>query len=249
MDERELRTAMDRVVAVEPPPMEEEPVLSAGRRALRRRRAARASGWSAAAALVVTAGVTTLVPWQAQEDLAQLAVAPADKGVALAEALDALAPAGYGTPGDLTGTGDFAGRTLKSHKTIPVAETGGRYHAAGTPLTKDGAVGELLAAVYSPGWATGDGCAMTGVVWDSTTARCTEVEVDGKKVAVADVTPPPEDLLPPSQWAGYRHPDGTAVFVMQSPGAARSGRPALGGMPMTAEQLAAAAVDPRLKVE
>jgi hypothetical protein len=265
MDERELRAVMDRAVAVAPPPMREESVLTAGRQALKRRRAMRASTWSAAMVAIVAVGVTVLVPSQrhdrdtpvagqltpAPDTATTTAGSPQDRGVALAAALDALAPAGYGTPGDLKGVDDYAARTLKNHKVMQAGVVNGTQvwnYAAGTPLTKGDGVGELVATVYSPGWATGEGCGLTSAAWDTTHAQCNVVEVDGKKVAVADVTHPPQDGLSPEQWAGYRHADGTVVFVMQTAKVARSGRPALASMPMTGQQLAAVAVDPRLQV-
>lgn len=276
MDVRELRAAMDHAVAEAPPPMREGPVLTAGRRALTRRRTLRASGASAAAVAIIAAGVTVLVPSQGHNGEIPVGAPPSatkdtatpgpgaradatstsgpeyDRAVALAAALDALAPAGYGRPDDLKGAADYADRTLKSHQAMSTGIVDGtevwRY-AAGTPLTKGEGVGELVASVYSPGReTTGEGCGMRPVEWDAGRASCVEVDVNGKKVAVADVVYPPADGLPSAQWAGYRHPDGTVVFVMQSAGIARSGRPELAGIPMTGAQLAAAAVDPRLKI-
>lgn len=276
MNDRELRAAMDHAVAVEPPPMREEPVLTAGRRALNRRRAVRASAGSAAVVAIIAAGVTVLAPSQghsgeipvgappsatkdtpapstsARADATATAGPEYDRAAALAAALDALAPAGYGTPGDLKGVDDYADRTLKSHKAMSAGTVNGTEvwnYAAGTPLTKGEGVGELVATVYSPGWeTTGEGCGLRPAAWDATRASCVEVDVNGKKVAVADVVYPPQDGLTSAQWAGYRHSDGTVVFVMQSAGVARSGRPHLGTMPMTGPELAAAAVDPRLQL-
>ncbi|CAM3355722.1 hypothetical protein KIPE111705_04500 [Kibdelosporangium persicum] len=276
MDERELRAAMDRAVSVAPPPMRDEPVLTAGRQALKRHRAIRASAGSAAVVAIVAVGVAVLAPPQGRDggvpvggaQLPTVQDKPAssptgrtnatatagphyDRGVALAATLDDLAPAGYGTPDDLKGVDDYADRTLKSHTAMSAGVVNGTEvwnYAAGTPLTKGEGVGELLATVYSRGWeTTGEGCALSPVAWDAALAHCTEVTVDGKKVAVADITYPAGDRLPPAQWAGYRHADGTVVFVMQSAKVARSGRPALDVMPMTGRQLAAVAVDPRLK--
>jgi hypothetical protein len=281
MDERELRSAMDNAVAVAPPPMTEGPVLMAGRQALKRRRALQASTASAAAVAIMAVGVTVLGPGQGHNDFAPVGAKPSaapgstakdtpappsstrtnatetagphyDRAVALAAALSDLAPAGFGTPDDLKGTGDFADRPLKSHKAMSAGAVNGTevwHYAAGTPLTKGEGVGELVATVYSPGWeTTGKGCGLRPTAWDATRASCIEVDVDGKKVAVADVVYPPQDGLTSAQWAGYRHSDGTVVFVMQSAGVARSGRPHLGTMPMTGPELAAAAVDPRLQL-
>lgn len=273
MDERELRTVMQEVVSVAPPPMSDEPVLTAARHALKRRRAMAASAGSAAVVALVAVGVAVLAPAQGDDGGVRVGNQPPatgktnpststtatgvtatsgshyDRSVALAAALDDLAPAGFGTPDDLKGVEDFADRTLKSHTAMTIGD-GVWYYAAGTPLTKGDGVGELLATVYSPEWgATGDGCALTPIAWDGAKATCTDVVVDGKKVAVADVVPPESDGLPPAQWAGYRHPDGTVVFVMQTAEVPRSGRPALTGMPMAGPDLAALATDTRLKPE
>jgi hypothetical protein len=273
MDERELRAAMDHAVAVAPPPMRDEPVLAAGRQALKRRRAMRASTGSAAVVAIMAFGVAVLAPSQGHDGgvpvggpavLDTLASSPSgrtnatatagphyDRGVALATALRDLAPAGYETPDDLKGVGDYANRTLKSHTAMSVGAVNGTEvwnYAAGIPLTKGESVGELVATVYSPGWeTTGEGCGLNPAPWEAALAHCTEVNVDGKKVAVADITRSTEHGLPPVQWAGHRHADGTVVFVMQTTEVARSGRPALDAMPMTGRQLATVAVDPRLK--
>ena len=276
MNERELRAAMDHAVAVAPPPMSDAPVLTAGRQAFKRRRAARAMATSAAAVAVIAVGVGVLTPSQGQVSELPVGAKPSstvqktptssavgqagatatagpqhDRGAALLAALRDLAPAGYETPADLKGAADYAERTLQSHKAMSVGTVNGTEvwnYAAGTPLTKGAGVGELLATVYSPGWeATGEGCALTPTAWDSTRAQCTEVNVGGKKVAVADVTYPAVDGLAPAQWAGLRHADGTVVFVMQTAKVARSGRPGLDAMPLPAQQLAALAADPRLK--
>lgn len=192
-------------------------------------------------------------PPTGQTDTTATAGPQYDRGEVLAAALDELAPAGYETPADLKGVDDYADRPLKTHKAMRVGSVDGVEvwnYAAGTPLTRGDGVGELVATVYSSGGeSTGEGCALTPTAWDTTIADCTEVTVAGKKVAVADVTYPAKDGLPPAQWAGYRHPDGTVVFVMQTAEVPRSGRPALGAMPMTGEQLATMAINPSLKPE
>ena len=272
MDERELRTVMHEAVAVAPPPMSDEPVLTAARRALKRRRAMAASAGSAAVVAMVAVGVAVLAPAPGDDGGVRVGTEPPaktapstgstgpaggtatagphyDRAVTLAAALDELAPAGYGTPDDLTGADDFADRPLKNHSAMALGGDGW-YYAAGTPLTKGDGVGELIAAVYSPEWAaTGDGCALTKTAWDAAETACTDVLIEGKKVAVADVVYPERDGLPPAQWAGYRHPDGTVVFVMQTAEVPRSGRPALTTMPMSGTALAALATDPSLTRE
>lgn len=269
MDQRELRVAMDHAVAVTLPPMREEPVLAAGRQALKRRRATRASIGSAAVVAVVAVGMAVLAPSPGHDSGTLVGDQPSavqnpppkgrtatsgvhyDRGVALAAALDAVAPAGYAKPDDLRGVGDYAGRTLKNHEAFSLGVVDGSEvwsYSAGTPLTKDGGVGEMIATVFTPGRrTTGDGCGLTPVPWDAAQAQCTEVNVGGKKVAVADATYPPVDGLAPAQWAGYRDADGTLVFVMQTARVARAGHPGLSAMPMTGQQLAAVAADPRLR--
>lgn len=274
MNESELRTVMHEAVSAAPPPMSDEPVLTAARRALKRRRAMAASAGSAAVVALVAVGVAVLAPAKSDDGGVRVGNQPPatgktnpststaptgatatsgphyDRSVALAAALDDLAPAGYGTPDDLTGAGEFADRPLKNHTAMTLGGNGGWYYAAGVPLTKGDGVGELIATVYSAEWgATGDGCALTQTAWDAAEAACADVMVDGKKVAVADVSYPERDGLPPAQWAGYRHPDGTVVFVMQTAEVPRSGRPALTGMPLPGPELAALATAPRLKPE
>ena len=257
MDERELRAAMQQAVAVAPPPMSDAPVLATARHALTRRRAVLASAGSAAVVALVAVGVAVLAPSQSDGGGVRVGGGPPaplthdQQAAALAATLDELAPAGYGTPDDMTGVDDFADRTLKNHKAMAAGKVGGTEvwnYAASTPLVKGDGVGELLATVFTSGAeSTGEGCALTPVAWDATTAACEEVAVRGQKVAVADVTPTAGDGLPPAQWAGFRHEDGTVVFVMQSAEVPRSGGPALTAMPMTSAQLADLATDPRLK--
>jgi hypothetical protein len=274
MDERELRTVMQEAISVAPPPMSDEPVMAAARQALKRRRAMAASAGSAAVVALVAVGVAVLAPAQGDDGGVRVGNQPPatsktnaptstastgatatsgphyDRSAALAAALDDLAPAGFGTPDDLEGVDDFADRPLKTHTAMALGGNGGWYYAAGTPLTKGDGVGELIATVYSPEWgATGDGCALTQTAWDAAEAACTDVFVDGRKVAVADVASLEGDGLPPVQWAGYRHPDGTVVFVMQTAEVPRSGRPALASMPMPGQELAALATETRLKPE
>ena len=68
----------------------------------------------------------------------------------------------------------------------------------------------------------------------------TAIDVGGVKVGTtAWASEGPASI---SQWAGYRHPDGTVVLVGQSR-RIRDDRPALPGLPLTAEELAAVARD------
>jgi hypothetical protein len=171
-----------------------------------------------------------------------------DRGVTLAAALDAVIPAGYESPDDLT-AGDAASGTypLKSHQAQYVDTVNGTEvwsYDARAPLTKGNGVGELSVTVLTPGLGgTGQACdiAKSMGVPDG---KCAEVTVDGKKVGVFASA---EDAN--FQTAVYRLDDGKSVAVTQSPVYSNAGRPGLDGMPMTSEQLAALAVDSRFDVD
>jgi hypothetical protein len=244
MNEQELRSALRQAMPVQPPPMSDELVLAAARRDVRRRRAVWASVGSAAAVVLVAAGVVVLAPAGAGDDGVRVGDQPSstapspvpgwddERAAALAAALDDLAPAGYETPADLPGA--------EKHHQGSGTEGMWNYDAI-TPLTKGAGVGSLSVSVSAPGHrSTGEGCSLSPTPWHAGTGDCTEITVHGKKVAVVDKLS--------TQWAGFRYPDGTRVFVMQSATFDNS-VPALDGMPMTREQLAALVVDASLKVQ
>lgn len=245
MNEQELRSAMRQAMSAQPPPMSDEPVLTAARRDLKRRRAMLASAGSAAAVVLVAVGVVVLAPAGADDGGTRVggqppsttkSSSPVDstdpgRAAALAAALDDLAPAGYETPDDLPGA-------AKYHNGAGIGESWS-YDAI-TPLARDGKVGQLSVSVFGPGHpSTGEGCALSPTPWNAGSGTCTEFTVHGKKVGVVDKLT--------TQWAGFRYPDGTRVFAMQMP--TFDQLPALDGLPMTREQLAAIVVDPRLKVQ
>jgi hypothetical protein len=171
-----------------------------------------------------------------------------DRGVTLGTALAAVIPAGYESPDDLTG-GDAASGTypLKSNQAQYMDTINGNQvwgYDARAPLTKGNGVGELSVNVLTPGLGgTGQACDIARAIGVSE-GSCTEVTVDGKKVGVIDSTVDGQR----TQRAVYRVANGSAVTVGQSTNYSNAGLPALDALPMTGEQLAALAVDPRFDV-
>jgi hypothetical protein len=167
-----------------------------------------------------------------------------ERGATLADQLAQVIPAGYDSP-DLPATGGLSG-ALKYNQANYEDTVNGRElwdYTAYAPVTKGEGVGRLLVEVHTAGLDSGDGCGIKPALWGMT-GTCTEVAVGGKRVGVVTVTG--DDRF--NQWAGYRHDDGTVVFVAQATTYADAGKPALDGLPFTTDQLAALAVDPRFKV-
>ncbi|MFL6118599.1 hypothetical protein [Actinophytocola sp.] len=167
-----------------------------------------------------------------------------ERGAALADKLAEVIPAGYGSPDLPTPAGDSGGGPFKYHQANYEDTLNGRElwdYEAYAPVTKGEGVGRLLVEVHTAGSVTGDGCGLQPL-WGMA-GSCTEVAVGGKRVAVVTVANDRFD-----QWAGYRYDDGTVVFVAQATTFAFADKPALDGLPFTAEQLAALATDPRFKV-
>jgi hypothetical protein len=166
-----------------------------------------------------------------------------DRGVALANEVEGVLPDGYESPDDL----NVGGTPLKRNQAQFADKVNGAYiweYQAVAPLKKGAGVGELVVEVHAPGnRETGEGCALAPAFW-GVTGTCTEIPVNGKAVAVVTVVSEQFD-----QWAGYRHDDGTVVFVAQSKACAYAGLPALDGLPYTAEQLAELAADPRFTLD
>ncbi len=261
-----------------PPPMSDGAVLDAARHDRRRRRTLFAGVGSAAAVVVITVGVVVLAPidrnptpvhvggaqitgttttvpstdkpsdtepsWpNGQTDRTARQGPQYDRGVALAGALDGVIPEGYESPDDLrSGDGSFLLKSNQAQYADTVDGVEVWEYLAIAPLTKGGGVGELTVEVHTPdARETGQGCALIRF-WGGE-GTCTEIPVDGKTVGVTTTDEGPAD-----QWAGYRHKDGTVVYVAQSVADPTWGKPALDSLPFTAEQLAALAADPRFKV-
>lgn len=260
-----------------PPPMSDVPVLEAAHRDRKRRRALFAGVGSAAAVAAIVVGVAVLAPSGGQAgqlqvgDVQPTGTSPSasqpedtktswpngqtdrtarsgpqfDRGVALAGELAGVIPAGYESPDDLTNS--EAGFPLKSNQAQYADTVHGVEvweYLAIAPLTKGDGVGELIVEVHTPGnRETGNGCALATPGFWGSTGSCTEIPVNGEPVAV--VTADGEQF---DQYAGYRHADGTVVFVAQSKDY-DPGKPALDSLPFTPEQLAAVAADPRFHLK
>jgi hypothetical protein len=274
MNEQDFRVALHQSMATQqaPPPMSDAPVLEAAHRDRKRRRALFAGIGSAGAVAAIVVGVAVIAPSggshssigvggvqtsesgdQATDTDPQFPDGMTDRtarqgphydrGVALAAELAGAIPAGYDSPADLTGSGPYKDQSLQYNQaqwadTIDGVEVW-EYQAI-APVTKGNGVGRLMVEVHTPrNRETGDGCAMTPAFW-GVTGTCTEVQVNGKPVGV--VTADSDQL---DQWAGYRHEDGTVVFVAQSVDYPNAELPALDGLPLTAEQLAELAANPR----
>jgi hypothetical protein len=169
-----------------------------------------------------------------------------DRGQQLATELDAVVPQGYGAPGDLKGEGELTDVILKHSQANLDDYKDGKQdwsYTAITPLTKGNGVGRLAVEVQTPREAN------TGAVCDlppfwGEEGDCTEIMVGGKPVAVYNASGERFD-----QWATFRHDDGTVVHVGQAADYWNAGLPVLAGPPLTAEQLAALAADPRFNLD
>jgi hypothetical protein len=278
MNEQDFRNALRQTMAVStaPPPMRDDEVLDAARRDRKRRRAMWAGGGSAVAVAAIAVGVVVLAPsgsgggvdvggqppevhstqeppqatgsaqesktsWpNGQTDRTATAGPQFDRGVALATALNAVVPAGYESPDDP----QLKYNQANYDDTVNGTELWS--YTAIAPVAKGTGIGKLIVEVKTPRpEITGEGCALTAKFW-GIKGDCTEVAVGGKKVAV--VTPASGNDQA-DQWAGFRHDDGTVVFVAQAALYGGEGMQPLDAPPLTADQLAALAADPRFNLD
>ncbi|MGH3761274.1 hypothetical protein [Actinophytocola sp.] len=176
-----------------------------------------------------------------------------DRGVFLLAQLDAAVPAGYESPDDLVGTGDLAGAPMKDHQAQYADTVDGVEvweYMADAAVTKGDRVGRLLAEVTTAGnRSTGEGCDLEPGLWGMEADDCTEVVVDGKRVGVFTAPTQRHRAAQFDQWAGYRHDDGTVVFVGQAGYRAFTNFPPLGELPLSARQLAELAADDRFHLD
>ena len=88
-----------------------------------------------------------------------------------------------------------------------------------------------------------DPCALAQTFWGMR-GHCIVDQVGPAKVGLV-TAPVADDRI--DQWAAYRHPDGTVVFVAQSRQAVNvpSSLPPLTTLPLTPHQLAIQAVNPK----
>ncbi|MFF5231843.1 hypothetical protein [Dactylosporangium sp. NPDC000521] len=185
---------------------------------------------------------------QPQQDRTARAGHKFDQGEQLMRDLLAVVPAGY-TALDNPGTDQLvSSRMSQAQYEGKVAGKDAWSYLAATQLGKGGGVGQLLVTVYEPGLiaATGDACAVAGGFW-TRPASCRLVTTAGVTVGVATGGPGHGY----DQWAAYRHPDGTVVFLAQSktddrPGGGDQG---LAALPLPEDRLAALVVDERFHIK
>jgi hypothetical protein len=133
----------------------------------------------------------------------------------------------------------------------------GYEYMADTIVSRGLQVGSLAARVWVgvPSWST-DPCVLVDrVYWNDGSCRVLTA-AGGERVAVVDGPggpvpgagdPAGDPGLDPreTQWAAYRHPDGTMVLVAQGPGVLNAHIPRLDRLVFTPQQLATLATDAR----
>ena len=113
------------------------------------------------------------------------------------------------------------------------------------PVGTNGKWGQLLVEVHTAGNSvSGEGCALTATFWGMG-GHCQSITVGDKQVGVAQ--PTGDDRC--DQWASYRHPDGTVVYLAQAKTYRNSGLPSLAELPLTPEQLTALVVEPKFHLD
>ncbi|KAA2254966.1 hypothetical protein F0L68_29795 [Solihabitans fulvus] len=176
-----------------------------------------------------------------------------DQGAKLLNQLASSVPAGYAVPENLkAATQNWVG-PLTHEQAQFEQKVGDReiwQYSATTPVTKSGddsRVGELFTEVDTAGNnLPADLCLLAQKLWGMP-GECQVVDVAGKPVGV--VTKPTSDRKAFDQWAAYRHPDGTVVYVAQAREYANTGLTGLGELPLTVQQLAALATDPKFRLD
>jgi hypothetical protein len=229
--EQMLREVLHDAVAASPAP----PSMSCAAmvRVARRARGRRRAGWSGASCAGVVAAVaaTTLVlhgaPARSSGDFAaafQDGAAPA--AVRLLDTLLTVVPAGY------------AVRDTRQ-------QAGVLQLQAVVTLSRNGGTGALVAEVHPAGNAeTGTPCQVTEL-FRGMQGACEVMPVGTAQVGVVTRATGPDPSM--DQWAGYRYPDGTVVYLAQSR-QVDDGSPPLPNPPLVVEQLAALAADERFHV-
>jgi hypothetical protein len=237
-----LRTTM--TVTLAPPSMNAADAVGRARRAQVRHRAAWIGSGGAAAVAIVAVAVTaaagrspadlaggpppspmptvTVQPaptasaktvWPTgpdgspQEDRTARAGTQYDKGKKLLDDLVGAVPAGFAVPD---------GAVDRYHQAQFEDRVGGKdiwSYLAIAQVTKDGGTGRVAVEVHAAGntYTAPTGCALTRQFW-GLGGQCREVTVNGVQVGVVD-QPGSDSRF--DQWAAYRYPDGTVVFVAQ----------------------------------
>ncbi|WP_420119527.1 hypothetical protein [Micromonospora sp.] len=181
---------------------------------------------------------------QPQEDRTARAGTRYDRAARLLDDLVAVVPAGYTVPSDPA--------------TPPAGQPPSRDHQAQFDDRVDGIevwsytssasvrqgqrTGRLLVEVHSAGnRLPTEPCPLARQFW-VTAGACEVVTVGTTRIGVVVRAAAADDRF--DQWAAYRHPDGTVVFVAQSRRLG-DGQPELAALPFTPERLAVLATDSR----
>ncbi|RLK60573.1 hypothetical protein [Actinokineospora cianjurensis] len=268
MDEHSLRTALHEVMngTPTPPAMDGDEVLHDARQAKRAHRARLAGLASAAAVVVVAVGafalpglggrgdsitvgsgnsstptVTTTGPTasdtgpklpEGQTDRTQTSGPQADLGKNLLARVLAVVPGGYSAPTEVAGS-DIPAR---AHQAQVVDDNAEQWeYTAYAAIGKDDRWGRLVVEVI-PSFRGAVGC---DVPREGMEASCVTTKVGDHYLPVYTATGGAY------QWASFLHPDGVRVIVTQAQEFTPAVK-ALTAYPLTPEQLAALAMDPRL---
>ena len=173
----------------------------------------------------------------------------ADQATQLLALVDASVPAAWRAPADLKPAPgvDWSGglRMQQAQYADQVGDKQIWEYMAAIPIGANGKWGQFVVEVTTPGnRSEGDGCALTTQFWNMG-GDCQLVPVGDKQIGVV-VRPTGDDRF--DQWASYRHPDGTVVFVAQAKSYFMTGLPAATELPFTPQQLAGLAADPKFHV-
>jgi hypothetical protein len=169
-----------------------------------------------------------------------------DKGVQLLDLLTASIPESLRAPTDLKPAAGASYVTeLRSHQSQYADTVAGKQiweYMVSIPIGANGKWGKLLAEVHTAGnQIPGEGCALTTQLWGMG-GQCSLITVGGKDLGIATG---PANNVQFDQWTSYRHPDGTIVYIAQAKTYNFSGLHSLTTLPLTPQQLAELAMDPK----
>ncbi|MFF0267668.1 hypothetical protein [Kribbella sp. NPDC004536] len=183
-------------------------------------------------------------PWpEGQVDRTASAGPRADRAVALMGDLSSVVPAGLSTP-NLKYSDGRSMRWPQAQYASNDGEQDYWEYQAMIPVQKDNRVGQLLVQSTTPsGKPATTPCQLAQKFWGGT-GTCAVVDVAGKKVGV--LTTNGRDSY--DQWAAYRYPDGTVVYLAQAKKVDDSGRPPLAQPIFTPHQLAELVTSPTFKI-
>ncbi|MFD9741232.1 hypothetical protein [Umezawaea sp. NPDC059074] len=196
------------------------------------------------------AGDKTGTSWpDGQTDRTATSGPRADKSVDLASKLAAALPSGFAA----RDADDAKVRTQSQFVDYAANNAQVWEYQATTPVLKtdgNGHVGTLYVQVTTVGnTVTGEACEAAAHSW-GIKGDCAAVDVGGNKVGVltSNGTEPDQEKAF-DQVAAYRYADGTLVLVGQAKAFRDSKQPALGELPLTGDQLAALATDPKFHLD